>query len=195
MAPCHRQAAATAGPNISIGSESTFITSYGNCGNSSPTCGNKAMISLPNLRLPSTWSLIPVRVFAKSTVPGRTNFEARGASITSLMLTDLALPAPRDNPGNLIRSGGDIDNRIKVLLDGLKMPQIEADLGGFPIAEDENPFFCLLEDDSLITSLSVTADRLLMPQTGDGHSVHDIFLVIRVTIVNESAIFADGRIV
>jgi hypothetical protein len=75
------------------------------------------------------------------------------------------------------------------------MPQIEADLGGFSIAEDESPFFCLLEDDSLITSLSVTADRLLMPQTGSGHCIHDVFLVIRVTVVNESAIFADGRIV
>jgi hypothetical protein len=58
--------------------------------------------------------------------------------------------------------------------------EIEADLGGFSIAEDESPFFCLLEDDSLITSLSVTADRLLMPQTGSGHCIHDVFLVIRV---------------
>ena len=101
----------------------------------------------------------------------------------------------RDNLGNLIQSGGDIDNRIKVLFDGLKMPQIKADLGGFLIAEDENPFFCLLEDDSLITSLSVTADRLLTPQTGTGHCIHDVLLVIRVTVVNESALFADGRIV
>lgn len=30
----------------------------------------------------------------------------------------------RDVPGNLIASGGDIDNRIKVLFDGLKMPKI-----------------------------------------------------------------------
>ena len=101
----------------------------------------------------------------------------------------------RDNPGNLIRSGGDIDNRIKVLLDGLKMAKTQDDLGGFSIDEDEAPFFCLLEDDSLITSLSVTADRLLTPSTGNGHTVHHVFLVIRVTIVNESAIFADGRIV
>jgi hypothetical protein len=28
----------------------------------------------------------------------------------------------RDSPGNLVKSGGDIDNRLKVLLDGLRMP-------------------------------------------------------------------------
>jgi hypothetical protein len=67
----------------------------------------------------------------------------------------------RDNPGNPIASGGDIDNRIKVLLDGLRMPSTVAELGDLPIETDENPFFCLLEDDNLITSVSVTTDRLL----------------------------------
>jgi hypothetical protein len=62
----------------------------------------------------------------------------------------------RDNPGHLISSGGDIDNRIKVLLDGLKMPSTVAELGGLPLEPDENPFFCLLEDDNLVTSVSVT---------------------------------------
>jgi len=36
----------------------------------------------------------------------------------------------RDNPGHLIKSGGDIDNRIKVLLDGLRMPKDVSELGG-----------------------------------------------------------------
>src|ERR1019366_1365691 len=44
----------------------------------------------------------------------------------------------RDNPGYLIASGGDIDNRIKVLLDGLRMPETVSDLGGLPIDADEN---------------------------------------------------------
>jgi hypothetical protein len=72
----------------------------------------------------------------------------------------------RDNPGNLIASGGDIDNRLKVLLDGLKMPSVIADLGGLPLISDEDPFFCLLEDDSLITGITVTTDRLLVPAGG-----------------------------
>jgi hypothetical protein len=36
----------------------------------------------------------------------------------------------RDNPGSMIQSGGDIDNRIKVLLDGLRMPNSVPELGG-----------------------------------------------------------------
>jgi hypothetical protein len=38
----------------------------------------------------------------------------------------------RDNPGHLIASGGDIDNRIKVLFEGLKMPSTVTELVGCP---------------------------------------------------------------
>jgi hypothetical protein len=58
----------------------------------------------------------------------------------------------RDAPGQLIQSGGDIDNRIKVLLDGLRMPKSVEECKEVP-KEGENPFFCLLEDDSLITKI------------------------------------------
>jgi len=37
----------------------------------------------------------------------------------------------RDDPGNLIKSGGDIDNRLKVLFDGLRMPQECGEIEGF----------------------------------------------------------------
>ena len=57
----------------------------------------------------------------------------------------------RDAPGNLIRSGGDLDNRMKVLFDGLKMPSSADELGSATPGQDENPFFVLTEDDSLIT--------------------------------------------
>lgn len=83
----------------------------------------------------------------------------------------------RDAPGGLIRSGGDIDNRIKVLLDAFKMPQAGS---GFqpdaPPRDDESPFFCLVQDDSLITELKVTTDRLLTPKADDEH-VHDVHLI------------------
>ena len=84
----------------------------------------------------------------------------------------------RDAPGQLIRSGGDIDNRIKVLFDGLRMPQECGELAGASPQADEDPFFCLLQDDSIITEVHVTTDRLLIPLSG-GH-VHDVELVIRV---------------
>ena len=82
----------------------------------------------------------------------------------------------RDNPGNLVENGGDIDNRIKVLLDGLRMPETVNQLGGFPIDADEDPFFCLLEDDKLITSISVTTDRLIIPKRSD-ENINDVMLV------------------
>jgi hypothetical protein len=100
----------------------------------------------------------------------------------------------RDNPGNLIASGGDIDNRLKVLLDALKMPNDVPDLAGLPIEADENPFFCLLQDDSLITDLSVTTDRLLTPQDVD-EKIHDVVLVVHVKMVNPSAVFAGNRLI
>lgn len=86
----------------------------------------------------------------------------------------------RDAPGNMIRSGGDIDNRIKVLFDGLRIPASSNELGGAVPEKDEDPFFCLLEDDALITEVNITTDRLLLPRRADEH-LHDVLLVIRVT--------------
>jgi hypothetical protein len=101
----------------------------------------------------------------------------------------------RDDPGNLVTSGGDIDNRIKVLFDGLRMPKTVAELGGYTIDPvNENPFFCLLEDDKLITSVTVTTDRLIVPQKIK-EDVNDVILIIHVTMVNPSAIFAGNRLV
>jgi hypothetical protein len=85
----------------------------------------------------------------------------------------------RDNPGNLVRSGGDIDNRLKVLLDALRMPKDLSELAGFPPEQDEDPFFCLLEDDVLINDISVTTDRLLTPKEDD-ENINDVMLVIHV---------------
>jgi hypothetical protein len=87
----------------------------------------------------------------------------------------------RDNPGDLIISGGDIDNRIKTLFDALRMPQECQELTGFSPEEGENPFFCLLEDDALITHVSINTDRLLTPLRGE-NSLSEVHLVIHVKI-------------
>ena len=89
--------------------------------------------------------------------------------------------------------GGDIDNRIKVLFDGLKMPETVSDLGGLPLESDENPFFCLLEDDSLITSVTITTDRLLLERDSE-EKRNDVYLIIHVTVLNPSALFAGNRL-
>ena len=67
------------------------------------------------------------------------------------------------NPGALLRHGGDIDNRIKVLLDSLRRPDDEGEIQNKEGDEpDPDPMYCVLQDDSLITKLSVTVDRLLL---------------------------------
>lgn len=87
----------------------------------------------------------------------------------------------RTDPGNLITHGGDIDNRIKVLFDALQRPIENDQIRDLSPEPDENPFFCLLEDDRLITDVSVTTDRLLIPLS-EGEKKDDVFLVLNVRI-------------
>jgi hypothetical protein len=68
-------------------------------------------------------------------------------------------------PGSIVTQGGDIDNRLKTLLDALRMPKVPSEIptNDTP-AETERPLFCLLEDDNLVTSLAIRTDRLLVPE-------------------------------
>jgi hypothetical protein len=88
----------------------------------------------------------------------------------------------RDMPGvPLIHSGGDIDNRLKVLFDALRVPEKCDEVAGEVKAPDEDPyFFCLLEDDALITDVSVTTDALLTPFEKDTQD--DVHLVVKVKV-------------
>jgi hypothetical protein len=66
-----------------------------------------------------------------------------------------------DVPGGLLKSA-DLDNRLKTLFDALRMPQSKDELGGYDTpGADEDPFFCLLQDDALIANASVSTDMLL----------------------------------
>ena len=88
----------------------------------------------------------------------------------------------RNDPPGAIVTGGDIDNRLKTLIDGLQMPRDKSQLGEYLQPGDgEDPFFCLLEDDSLITRLSVETDTLLQP-LDDEPNVNDARVVITVTL-------------
>lgn len=71
-----------------------------------------------------------------------------------------------DPPGEIIRSS-DLDNRLKTVFDALRMPQNIEELGGFDAPGDqESPFFCLLEDDRMITSVEIRTDLLLQAPDG-----------------------------
>ena len=76
-----------------------------------------------------------------------------------LLLKRDGLHSPLDN--------GDIDNRVKTLIDCLKIPRGKSELGdkdSGPL-DDEAPFFVLLQDDSLVTKLSVETDILYDPRS------------------------------
>jgi hypothetical protein len=81
----------------------------------------------------------------------------------------------------LIKDGGDIDNRLKTLFDALRVPDSTSGLGGTP-PPDEDPFFVLLQDDSLISEVKVTTDNLLMLPKQALPNSKDVFLVIDVRL-------------
>lgn len=87
----------------------------------------------------------------------------------------------RDRPGCLIGSGGDLDNRIKVLFDALRMPQDDNEVRGLSYEDSSWPLVCLTEGDSLITGFRVTTDRLLGP-AGSEPEENDVRLIINVEI-------------
>jgi len=104
------------------------------------------------------------------------------STLASLNIT-LLRPAP---PGCMVNHGGDIDNRLKTLLDSLRMPINEKEITENISIINENPFFCLLEDDALITNLSITTDRLL---TSSDPS--ETLIIINVNIRGEILVFDD----
>ena len=82
----------------------------------------------------------------------------------------------QQDPGDLVSQGGDIDNRIKTLLDALRMPD-RAEQEKAPY--QERGLYCLMESDTLVSRLDIDTDRLLFPVTTKPHEVH---LVIEVKI-------------
>ena len=78
----------------------------------------------------------------------------------------------------------DIDNRVKTIMDGLRCPQNEHEVGA-NTPRDMGPIYTLLDDDHLITKLSVNTSHLLgtdifsrdIPCTPDS-----IFMMIDVNV-------------
>lgn len=94
----------------------------------------------------------------------------------------------REPPGRIVQ-GGDIDNRIKTLFDGLRLPQNGDDVTD-PPEEHEKPMYCLLRDDQLISDVRVNTDLLLRPPKGTAkHKLNEVLLVIEVKIRPTSALW------
>jgi hypothetical protein len=84
----------------------------------------------------------------------------------------------KESPGKIYQ-GGDLDNRLKTLFDALAIPNVDQIIRG---DDFESPIYCLLEDDSLIASLSVETHRLLSQPNASDHEVRLLIEVdVRVT--------------
>lgn len=124
----------------------------------------------PALREHRSWLDVPP-------VPGQTSVmvERSGTWFAPLVTSRLNLYAEvsvllfRHQPrGAVLSEGGDVDNRLKTLIDGLRLPharqEIRDESTGGPLP---SPFYCLLEDDSLVTKASLESEQMLRPGKPD----------------------------
>jgi hypothetical protein len=78
----------------------------------------------------------------------------------------------------------DIDNRVKTILDGLRCPQNEHEIGQ-NTPRDIGPIYTLLDDDHLVTKLTVNTSHLLtneMFSCNAPTSPESVFMVIDVNV-------------
>ncbi len=135
-------------------------------------------------QLRDLWQHEPLREYAGKWLSSSTNPEDKmvgialrsvgGYSFAVLVQDDLQLVAELDilllrpqAPGAIVHHT-DIDNRLKVVFDALRRPRVKDEVpkDWVPTA-DQNPLFCLLDDDRLVTRVAVETDRLLAPSSGD----------------------------
>ena len=121
------------------------------------------------------------------------NWRKAGYDLVPLVTTDMALRCSLDilllrpETERFIFEGGDIDGQVKTLFDALRIPKDEGETGGMGPQEDETPFFCLLEDDKLITEVRVTADKLLLLPNHREVKENEAFVVIHVKLNHRNA--------
>ena len=92
---------------------------------------------------------------------------------------DILLLRPEED--RFIFTQGDIDGQVKTLFDALRVPK-PGEGGKATPKPDETPFFCLLEDDRLISEVRVTADQLLLLPRSKTVTANDAFAVITVRL-------------
>jgi hypothetical protein len=93
---------------------------------------------------------------------------------------DVLLLRPADE--RFILKRGDIDGQVKTLFDALRIPENADETGGATPEADEDPFYCLLSDDRLITEVRVIDDQLLVLPHEREVKATDSFVVIHVKI-------------
>jgi hypothetical protein len=77
------------------------------------------------------------------------------------------------------RNVGDVDNRLKTLIDGLTRPANTQQMQGFMPPSDGGPTYCLMDDDQLVKRLAVDARPWFEP----GVPLDKALVVVTATIV------------
>lgn len=95
-------------------------------------------------------------------------------------------------PGDLIRNGGDLDNRLKILIDGQRLPALTELPDGEKPSSSESPFFVLLEDDALVVQFAVETETLLHSKSATSSTY--VELIIRVEIIPRTASWENSGI-
>ena len=130
---------------------------------------------------PPPWSLPDYREAPEPLQPGQTDLCApievpNVGKFIPLIRNSLHLACAVDilflrheEPLNLMKQGGDLDGRLKTLFDALRMPDPKSEyVGADPTAD---PLYVVLEDDVLISDMSIRSGRLLGNRAKDKHRV------------------------
>jgi len=135
-----------------------------------------------HLNSPETW----IDVLAPIVV-GNKEFTPLVRDTLSLHCALKILFLRKEERGKLIFQGGDIDNRLKTLFDALSIPDSQQ-LVDDPTGNEPN--FCLLENDRLISAVTVETQRML---SNPNANKHDVRLVIEVDVrVSASRLYNHG---
>jgi hypothetical protein len=82
---------------------------------------------------------------------------------------------------------GDIDGQLKTLLDALTFPVQPSEIRDLQPQADENPMFCLLSDDKLVSEVNVKAEALLLLPSKRQVNATDAFVIITVKANHRTA--------
>ena len=100
----------------------------------------------------------------------------------------------RDVRGSANSHAGDIDNRHKTLLDALTIPSNQQLPDKAAPKKDQEPFYCLFQDDCLVTHLSVEMDQWLAPQKDGEPRSMEALAIVNVSI-EPGLLTKDGNLI
>ena len=94
----------------------------------------------------------------------------------------------RDRPGSIFKTR-DLDNRLKTLFDALRRPIEMNQMQGVTIDRGNSPYYVLLENDDLISGVTVETDDLLDPPSEAGDDDSYVRVLITVTTRTHTVTF------